>query len=222
MCYSKEVSIITYGIGTVTSIMLYKRNNISLKINGILFLFVTQMQLIDYFIWKNNKCNKFNLDVSHIGTILNHFQPVILYIAIKYFNKKLDDKRKIILDAVFVIYLASLLHYSKGIYPLACTEVTPESDPYLKWDWNYKKNASFYLIFMAVIVLFQYIGLEKPYNIFITLAIIISIIGTKMITKDKKAFGLMWCWFSAFLPLILIILDMYKEKYDKKLNINIL
>jgi hypothetical protein len=178
MCYSKEVSFITYTIGTISSLLLYNRKKTALKINGLFFLFVTQMQMIDYLIWNNNECNKFNMDISYIGAILNHFQPIVLYILIKYFNTKLNEKQKNILDMIIIIYLLSLLNYNKNINP-ECTEVTPDTKPYLKWNWNYKPNSlTFYIIFIASLSLLQLFGLEKPYNIFLSIAVIISIIGT--------------------------------------------
>jgi hypothetical protein len=151
--------------------------------------------------------------------MLNNLQPIILYVAIKHFNKNLDDKSKNILDGLFLIYIANLLHYSKEIYPLECTEVTPDSDPYLRWDWNYKKSWYFYLIFIVVLIVFEYIGLEKPYNLFIALGMFISIIATRIITRDKKALGAIWCWFGAIAPVILLLVDMYKEKYDNNLKL---
>jgi hypothetical protein len=212
MCYSKEVSIATYTIGTISSILLYNRKNPSLKINGLFFLFVTQMQLIDYLIWKNNECNKFNTDISHIGAILNHMQPIILYILVKHFNKNLKDNQKNILDMIIIIYLLSLLNYNKNIYPLECTEVKEDSKPYLKWGWNYKPNNTiFYVLFIAILSLLQLFGLEKPYNIFISIILLLSLIGSRVITGKRKYLGAMWCWFSALLPAILLLFDMYLE-----------
>jgi hypothetical protein len=215
MCYSKEVSITTYGIGSITSLLLYNKDNISLKISGLFFLFVTQMQLIDYFIWKNKECNNFNKDVSHIGAILNHMQPIVLYLLVKYYNLKLNEINKNMLDLIFIIYITALLNYNKYIYPIECTEVTDDSKPYLRWDWNFKKNSgSFYLLFVIALSSFMYYGLEKPYNIIISFSVIITFILSYIITKGKKQLGLIWCWISAILPLMILIVE-YLIKNNK-------
>ena len=82
MCYNKDVSIYTYIIGLVSSYLLLTNEKKSLKIIGCFFIVVIQMQLVEYFLWNNIKCNSKNITISNIGALLNFIQPIILYIAI--------------------------------------------------------------------------------------------------------------------------------------------
>ena len=69
------------------------------------------MQLIEYFLWTNNKCNMRNITLSHIGAIVIMFiQPIILYLAILYYNKELYIKNKINIRYYFN-YICYIIDY---------------------------------------------------------------------------------------------------------------
>ena len=88
MCYDEKTSITTYIIGSTSSIYLLLSKNINFKIEGGIFLFVSQMQLIEYLLWKHKViCDQYNINISTVGSILNHSQPIVLYGLIKYFRK---------------------------------------------------------------------------------------------------------------------------------------
>jgi hypothetical protein len=86
MCYNKEVSLTTYIAGIIGCINLYF--NFNLKVEAIFFGFVIQMQLIEYVIWDNISCNDTNVLTSKIGTIINHMEPIILWVAILFLSTK--------------------------------------------------------------------------------------------------------------------------------------
>jgi hypothetical protein len=210
-CYDKETSIITYSIGTVTSLLLLKRKNPALKISGIFFLTVTQMQLIEFLIWNHNKCDNYNINVSKIGSMIHHFEPIILFLAIKYYNKNLTEEQRKILNILIGFYLIGLSGYSYNIYPLECTEVTPESNSHLEWKWNHKKYyKQFYVLFVTTLILSTFIGLERPYNIYVSMLLLGSYIYSLYKYKSNKAVGTIWCWLAVFIPLIILLID-YKN-----------
>ena len=70
MCYNKDVSIYTYIIGLVSSYLLLTNEKKSLKIIGCFFIVVIQMQLVEYFLWNNIKCNSKNITISNINTFI--------------------------------------------------------------------------------------------------------------------------------------------------------
>ena len=60
MCWSLESSRNAYIIGTIASlILLYYGDNVDKNI-GSFFLAVAQIQLIEYFIWKDQSCGSMN------------------------------------------------------------------------------------------------------------------------------------------------------------------
>jgi len=209
MCYNKEILIITYFIGLSSSLLLITNKKVALKISGVFFLIVIQIQLMEYLFWKNNSCNLFNIELSNIGSVLNHIQPILLYLAILYFNKTLDEKKKNILNLVIGLYIIGLLTYSNQIYPLNCTIVTPESYPYLQWSWFYKKYATiFYLLFPITMLILFYIGIPEPYNLYLFVLCLGSLVGSYLIYNNKRASGNIWCWIAAFVPILLVITDL--------------
>ena len=86
MCYNKDISLYTYLLGLVASFLLIQKKDKNLKILGCFFIVIIHMQLIEYFLWTNNKCNMKNITLSHLGVITLFIQPIILYLSIVYYN----------------------------------------------------------------------------------------------------------------------------------------
>ena len=212
MCYDKQTSITTYIVGSLASIYLILSQNNSYKIAGSFFLFVSQMQLIEYLIWKHKvKCDEYNIKVSNIGSILNHLQPIILYLCIRLFNKDLSKNNIQIMNILLGIYILSALIYSKDVYPLDCT--TLDNENHLYWKWNHKNNnISFYLLFLVILVLLSYYGFNKPYNIIFACIIIGTYLLSLYKYKNTKAVGAIWCWFAAIIPSVIMMYDFIEHK----------
>ena len=94
MCFSSQMSLFTFSIGTIFSILLIKYGNPKYKrentISGIFLLFISMIQLMDFLFWIDLK-NKLGINkiMTILGPILNVGQPVILYI-IKYYSYRMQ------------------------------------------------------------------------------------------------------------------------------------
>ena len=65
MCFNEKISMNVFIFGILCSLYLInrgiKKNNGNDKLYGILLILISFMQLIEYFLWKNQKsCNKIN------------------------------------------------------------------------------------------------------------------------------------------------------------------
>ena len=210
MCYNKDVSIYTYIIGLVSSYLLLTNEKKSLKIIGCFFIVVIQMQLVEYFLWNNIKCNSKNITISNIGALLNVIQPIILYIAILYYNKEITSKNKKIINITIILYILSLLLYSINLFPIGCSIVTEVSAPYLQWGWYYKKYPNFITImFPITLMVLMYLGLDNPYNIYFSIIFILSFLVSFIIYKKQRAFGNIWCWVAVFIPICVLVYDKF-------------
>jgi hypothetical protein len=170
------------------------------------------MQLIEYFLWTNNKCNMKNISLSYLASIVNFIQPIVLYLAIVYYNKELYLKNKKILDTILIIYIISTIIHFINLIPISCTNVTKLSSPYLQWSWFYKKNPELLtLCFPISITLLVYYGLTSPYNLYVSLLFILSFIVSYIIYNKKRAFGTLWCWFAVFIPMGLVVIDTFNN-----------
>jgi hypothetical protein len=214
MCYNKEISITTYIIGTIFSILLLKNKKIGLNIAGGFFLLTIQMQMIDFLLWNNNKCNQYNINISTFGSIITYIQPIFLYILIISYNKELNKTKKNILTLLVGIFLIGLYKFVQNKYPLECSLVTEKSKPYINWSWV-ENNRSFNLLYLITLGLLLYIGLPSPYNIYLFVLCIGSYIGTLYIMHGR-AFGTIWCWLAALGPIILYFTDIIYEYYINK------
>ena len=210
MCYNKDISIYTYIIGLISSYLLLINDKISLKILGCFFMITIQMQLVEYFLWSNNKCNSKNITISNIGAFLNFIQPIILYLAILYFNKNINKNNKQNINIVLFVYIIALIIFIIRILPIGCSIMNDYSAPYLQWSWMYEKNPSYiFTLFPIAIMLLLYFGLDKPYNIYLSLLCIVSFILSFIIYKKQRAFGNIWCWIAVFVPLSVVIYDKF-------------
>ena len=210
MCYNKDISIYTYIIGLVSSYLLIRNDKPTLKILGCFFMVVIQMQLVEYFLWTNNKCNSYNIKISNVGAFLNFIQPIVLYLAILYYNDTISKENKKIINITIFLYIVSLFIYSLNLFPIGCSSVTSISSPYLQWGWVYKKYPNFITVmFPIAFIILMYFGLDKPYNLYISFLCIASFLISFIIYKKQRAFGNIWCWFAVFIPIIILIIDKF-------------
>jgi len=213
MCFNSQVSILTYIIGTLACFNLWKQEH---KIESLFFLWVIQMQFIEYLYWINPICNENNLLLTKIGIILNHTQPLILYILIYYYNKNNIPKW---VHKLMVVFIIINLLYSYYIYNNSCLTVKHELSPHIYWPWNnVEKSYYFYILFIILIfILLIYIpnfNYEHYYSkSFILILILLFSYGISYnIYTGTKSVGAMWCFFACFIPLLLPIIYKLNNK----------
>ena len=70
MCYSAESSIKNYALGMLLSLGLYTLGNNYDKHFAFFIFVVIQMQLAEYFMWKDQKCGIMNTTATIIASII--------------------------------------------------------------------------------------------------------------------------------------------------------
>ena len=80
MCYSETTSAITFTISFICFIYLITRKNSFDIYSGWLTIFIGLMQLVEFFLWRNQECNEINRMFS-------------LCIIIVLYLQKLDNQR---------------------------------------------------------------------------------------------------------------------------------
>ena len=111
MCFSRNISFITFWGGLISCFLLEKFGKESEKKNNkkiaLFFSFVICMQFIDFVIWSDLKDNKkLNSFAGIVGPLLNNFQPTIYYLLFyeKTKNRVLDICL-MLLNIVYVLYV---------------------------------------------------------------------------------------------------------------------
>lgn len=208
MCFNSTVSIITYIVGLTGSYQLYQYQ---FTPEAIFYGWVIQMQLLEYFLWKNQPCGTdidittTNQHITNLANVVNHLEPFILWIAILHFSKSILPDY--VNQYMYVFAIITGLYTYNTIKNSMCTTVTEESKPHLHWKWNNGKHyIPFYLLFLFTLLFLSYHGLEYPRNLINCFIILISYLISYKIYGDKHSVGAMWCFIAAFAPWLLIFL----------------
>jgi hypothetical protein len=157
------------------------------------------MQLIEYFLWNNQVCNETNVNTTKLGVIINHLEPIVLWISILLFSaKELPDS----INIFMILFLIVTYAYTKFILSNddnKCSLVTPESSPHILWKWNNAEYGSiYYAFFLLSLILLSINGLEKgnQFALSITLLFLVS----NYLYSNKKSVGSIWCFLAALSP----------------------
>lgn len=196
MCWSKEVSLISWIIGTLGSMLLYRRN----KSLGLFFFVASQMQLIDGLLWVSYEQNNLSMNtlVSKIGAIINHMEPIVLWMGIPNPSR--------ILNIMGSLYTISAIVYTKYVIKnLKPAVVTEQSAPHMVWDWNNKNyNTMFYYgMFLPFLTYGMYYASGK--NVIIGSIPVISLLTSSLVYQKQRVVGSMWCFFAVVIPWALLL-----------------
>jgi hypothetical protein len=204
MCYTSTTSINAFAIGIITSLLLISlTNNTDYKIIGYFFLFVSFMQLFDYFFWEYPSNTTQNQIATKFAILFNHLQPIVLFLLIYYFNKgqvKQSSKYLIILYTFIIILYTGML-WNK----VNSTKVTERSSPSLDWEWNRQYGAELvYFIFLITLtVLFlQNVKTGGKLAAFLT---VVTFLFSLYKYQIKASTGRIWCYLSSFAPVIFLL-----------------
>jgi len=203
MCYSSDASRVSFSVNLITSYILYTYSKTEYsKIFALFFAFVGLMQLYDLIFWENLSENNINYIFTKIAMISNHLQPIILALLIYMISGKLESLSKIII----IIYSLFALVYSINTYKnINYTLVSKESSPSLYWQWNDQPYAEIvYTLFLMSLVILCFENFEYPINTIFVLITILSFILSSYYYKGQSI-GRFWCYFSSYIPLLLLI-----------------
>jgi hypothetical protein len=177
MCFNSTTSLITFIISITFSTLLLSlgiiKNQKTKILNSVVGYLIGLMQLIEYFLWKNQKCS--NL-VNHYFTLLIPFilflQPVVTSLFYLFLFKPIINLYIVILLIILIcytIYEIYLLNYLNKNYILC--SVPSKKNCRLIWDtdivfqYTTLKNKLlgklFYLFYYGIIFLLFFIDIKK-------------------------------------------------------------
>jgi len=209
MCFNYKVSLFTFFIGTIFSILLIKYGNprfsLENKTSGIFLIFISMIQFMDFLFWIDVK-NKLGINTitTILGPILNAFQPVIFYI-IKYIYYQPDilsayNFPGFLLNVLYTIYfiIQYITFLSKG------TLITKLKNEHLSWPWIPYDNPLFYLILLAINIFYLF---KWTYSV--TLFSITYFFLFLSVKYFSYHVGELWCFFGSFIPLLLFFASFF-------------
>ena len=214
MCVNKEVSLISFIFVITVCTYLFKRNNQNDRWIAIVFGYIGLMQLIEFFMWIDQKCKNINIIATKIGFFQNLFQPLISIIIALYFTKKKLNKFHFMyvssfLYIIFVIPRLLIDGYKKTN---KCTRPCSNNKyglSFIYTDVNYPV-ITWQLFALALIIPFTL--MNKNSGLYITLSYLTYIIALiierfRKCNEGTPASGSWWCLLGAIIPFFAIFIN---------------
>lgn len=205
MCINANISIMTFVISAISSVILikygldkYKTENL---IAGIFFIYISLMQLFEFFIWSdiNDLIWGGNLIASQISALFIFTQPIVLYILkLLIIRPTPFNWAYAVIEVLFFIYVLycfnnfMVLQKQKSCYPDKTTGL-------LNWSWlNYMD----YIIFFSVFIFSIFIYIDFRYAIIASLWLF-SILDLSYFIVPKY-YGMLFCFIAGLSPLFML------------------
>lgn len=226
MCYNYKTSFYAFLIAFVSGLILLTDNDYENRTIGIVCILVSLIQLNEYFLWKNQSCDKMNHILSLLIICILYFQAII----IGSFNKSYMN---LVISIIFTFVFIYLLY--NGCKNNVCTIKGIKSK---RLEWGiFKENSlepdSSYLTslfgFCYILLLYSYIDkvsypVRKMTPILTFIIAFIYSLGrsasasasqiegnqtTSFLvfprTNNLEIFGTMWCFLSVILGPIALL-----------------
>ena len=198
MCVNAEVSLSSFIIGVISSICLiyygnkkFQKENLSV---GIFFIYISFIQLLEYFIWIDLDNKKgLNKIISIIFPVVISSQPVVFYII----KSIIFNKNVLWLNLLIIYYiLESIFAYNS--YLTNETLITKVKNKYLFWKWD--KYGSYIYVIIFAFAVFLYTNFNY--------SLLLFILGSFSLFVSYKISNInytsTWCLISAYMPIYML------------------
>lgn len=209
MCFSYNFSVFSFISGILSCLSLKKYGNPKLQeTNNILcylFSFIICMQIIEALMWNDLKCKyNYNKLAGILGPLFNNFQPTILFICAKYYNRS----NNIYIDFTNYLYIGYVLYtYIQYLYKnKLCSKLNKSN--HLQWSWihNKKSNKFSYSIYHIILILNFIFLFKNNYIEYLTPILIYLFFGISYYYFNENI-GELWCLFVIAIPIILLLIQ---------------
>ena len=180
------------------------------KVISYYFIFVSFMQLIDYFIWSDIECKKgINEVISIIGPFFNYLQPVLYIILLNKYVKSNNFFPNNIIKFINIIYLIYFseryITYINKHKNNLCSKL--DKDNHISWKWSNYNIFNYYIYLMLVFVnILNYTNNEQVKQTVI-ISFLLLFVSYK---KYNNVMGELWCLMVTSVPLLILIMQKLK------------
>ncbi|AVL94593.1 hypothetical protein ma207 [Moumouvirus australiensis] len=209
MCWSKEISFITFVFAMVGVIYLYKRNKPNDRWIALFAGTIAMIQFAEYFMWSDQTCGKINKYASILALFILVMEPLMNMVGGLLFS---DTSNKQILKYLLIAYIIFifiiLLNQShKSINwcgTSLCGDIGDRTNGFtinkscnLKWLFLDGFDGMTGLIWSLFLIL-PFLAMKPTY-----LGIIFAVFGVGTFymanITNNAAQGSLWCWFAIIL-----------------------
>ena len=214
MCYNQTISLLTFTVMAISTIYLIYRNYPNDRWVAIVFISAGIMQLLEYFMWKDQSCGITNRISTILAFIVLLIQPIATLIGAYYFGDLVIDRKKLapiiwIYGIIIGIFAINWINY--GMKNRLCSR---PNGRHLDWDFSNRIGSPmmkiFWIMYYAVVILFF---LSRPWYLGVIVGILLigSLLFSVFYVKNPSWKSL-WCWIINFAPIIYIIVSYYFYK----------
>lgn len=208
MCFSAELSMASLSFGIFSSLMLINfgsnKSKSTNKAIGYFFLFVSLMQLVEFFLWIDIDCvNGFNKIGSLLGPILNHLQPVVLLILATIFLEPANlISQNIVIPANIIYLIYCYYEYIKYLQDDKNFCVRTNECEHLDWTWKKNFNYLFYFIISFINIANFYTNINLIISFSVSYLLLLY-----SIFEFNKNIGEFWCLMVTGIPLLNLFIE---------------
>jgi hypothetical protein len=217
MCYSYRTSIISYTFGMLSALFALCTKQIIL---GLFILCYCQMQLSEAIIWKgiDEKKTELNKKGTIYGKYLLATHNIAIGLGILIVSKKysLSSILPLLISILFFLFITLYYYqnnqnYQNLTYPhdLSCNDKNCQNNNN-RLQWPYPHEWYFYSFIISLIFCMIYIN---PLSSKLFLSSLFSITFIISLFYDSKKVGSIWCFSTAILSPIIVIINYYLINY---------
>jgi hypothetical protein len=201
----------------ISTIYLIYRNYPNDRWVAIVFISAGLMQLLEYFMWKDQSCGRMN-HLATIGALLILLiQPIAVLIGAYYFGDLIFDKNKLapiiwIYGIIIGIFGINWINYASK--KRLCSR---PNGRHLDWDfskWIGRPIMKIFWIMYYLVVLLFFMSHKWYLGGFIGILLIGSLLFSVFYVKNTS-WKSWWCWIINFIPIIYILVSYYVYKVMK-------
>ena len=214
MCYSAESSINNYALGMLLSLGLYSLGNNYDKHFAFFVFVVIQMQLAEYFMWKDQKCGIMNTTATIIANIILILQAFSVLFGGYLFNT-LNLSNSLILNISVPYLLIGLLIIMYRYYKTQGKICSKAPNGYLVWYFYHNKffkgmSSKLLLLLYLILLIIPWLYL-KDFDIGFVIVLIIfgSLIIHRFYHNKENEWQSKWCYYTTSVILIYILYRLF-------------
>ena len=207
MCITKEVSLSVFIICSLSCIYLYQRNLPNDRWVAILYGYIGIMQLLEYFMWKDQECSGLNQKATKIAFYILVFQPIISFlVAYIMTNGKLPNWLYMI-TMIYIIYVISKISFKDK--DNKCTKPCDGADFGLSWSFMMDPHEPILWIIFFIALTSPQLLMKKSGKIYFILNLIIWLLSGMIGSYRCQGIidipvGSFWCLIAFLMPLFKI------------------
>ena len=217
MCYDSESSLKSFIIGLSSTIYLLNSEDKINKTIGIFFICVVSIQLLEYLMWIDLKCENTNYYATLLIPIVLTLQVYSIIFTSYYYDTYKILSSEFLKDYISIITLLFLFYISYNFINSSKRKLcSKKNDKYQAMNWDIEKASTyekFLYYFIFIIGGFLLKDNVKSSIILVSgfLTFYFNLIENPNINFDHTGIhASRWCYFSAYVPLLIIFYDLLK------------